>query len=468
MNLKSCKNNHHGNSHNFILGYNEYMNTKETAQAGIFYPDSREDLENLFKKFDNGLPANYNSRLIIVPHAGYIYSGQTAYNTYKFLDKSVKNVFVFSPSHYERLYGCVISSYDSFKTSLGALNVNSELTKEFAQFCGCDINDAAFEKEHSIEVQLPFIKYFLPDVQIIPVVYGCENFKNLTEVIDHFYQNKENAFIISSDLSHYYPAKEAIKLDNYTAGMIESNDVKNFEYEQACGAVGICGAVNFAAQKDYSFIRTGLTNSSAATGDTSRVVGYGGWFLYEGEKNEYIKENYSELLIKTARESIQSGLQLGSYPPAKVPCVLEENGASFVTLEINNNLRGCIGSIMAHRPLINDLYKNAHASAFSDPRFRPLTVEEFPHIKISISLLSAPKRVEFKTEEELLDKLIPNVDGLIIRDKNYQAVFLPVVWEQLPDKKEFLNALKQKAGMPHNYFSETLEAFTFRTIYIQE
>ena len=444
------------------------MNIKQAAQAGIFYPDNRKDLENLFNRFDNGHVANYSSRIIIVPHAGYVYSGQTAFNTYKFLDKSVKNIFIFAPSHYERLYGCVTSSYDSFETPSGSLNVNTELAKEFEQFCDCDINDAAFEKEHSLEVQLPFIKYFLPDAKIIPVLYGCENFKNLAESISRFYQNKENAFVISSDLSHYYPEKDAAKIDEYTARMIESNDIRNFEVEQACGAVGICGAVNFAAQNDYTFIRTDLTTSARATGDTSRVVGYGGWFLYEGDKNQYIKDNYSDFLIKTARESIQSGLQLGSYPPKNVPCVLEENGASFVTLEINNNLRGCIGSIMAHRPLINDLYKNAHASAFSDPRFRPLTVEEFPHIKISISLLSAPKRVEFKTEEELLDKLRPEIDGLIIRDRNYQAVFLPVVWEQLPDKHEFLEALKQKAGMPYNYKSDTLEAFTFQTIYIKE
>ena len=250
--------------------------------------------------------------------------------------------------------------------------------------------------------------------------------------------------------------------------MIESGDIRNFEAEQARGAVGICGAVKFAQENNYTFIRVGLTDSSQKTGDTSRVVGYGGWFLYEGEKNQYIKENYADYLIEIARNSIQSGLHLGGYPPENIPCVLEETGACFVTLMLNNRLRGCIGSVIAHRPLILDIYKNAHSAAFSDPRFAPITIDEFKNIKINISLLSSPERIEFSNEQELLEKLTPHKDGLIIRDANYQAVFLPVVWEQLPDKKEFLKELKLKAGMPENYFSETMEAFVFSTIYIEE
>lgn len=444
------------------------MKIKNATQAGVFYPAEKDEILNMFAQFDNQKQANYSSRILIVPHAGYIFSGELAFNCYKFLDKSVKNIFIISPSHYERIYGCVLPDYEEFQTPLGSIKINQILKEEFSKFCDCSVNNLAFEKEHSIEVQLPFIKYFLPDAQIIPVLYGCENFKNLTESISKFYKNRENAFIISSDLSHFYPEKEAVKIDNYTARMIESGDIRNFEAEQACGAVGICGAVKFAQENNYTFIRVGLTDSSQKTGDTSRVVGYGGWFLYEGEKNQYIKENYADYLMEIARNSIQSGLHLGGYPPENIPCVLEENGACFVTLMLNNRLRGCIGSVIAHRPLILDIYKNAHSAAFSDPRFAPITIDEFKNIKINISLLSSPERIEFSNEQELLEKLTPHKDGLIIRDANYQAVFLPVVWEQLPDKKEFLKELKLKAGMHENYFSETMEAFVFSTIYIEE
>lgn len=441
--------------------YNNFMvNVKKTSAAGLFYPGEKNEIINMFNDFGN-YNANYSSRAIIVPHAGYIYSGKLAYKGFSFLDKNVKNIFIFAPAHYERVYGCVVCDYDEFETPLGNIQVNKELSQEIANFCDCQIHNFAFEKEHSIEVQLPIIKNLFPEAKIIPVLYGCENFKNLAETISHFWDNKENGFVISSDLSHFYPEKEAFKIDIYTAKMIENNETRDFEMEQACGAVGICGLVNFAKDKGFSLIRAGMRNSAASTGDSSRVVGYGSWFLYEGTKNEYIKTYYSDFVIKICKDSILSGLQLGSYDYDNYPCVFEENGASFVTLKLNGQLRGCIGSIVAHRSLIKDLIQNAHSAAFSDPRFAPLTIDEYQNIEISVSLLSKPERIHFDDEEDLLNQIVPFKDGLIIRDGNYQAVFLPVVWEELPDKHEFLKELKLKAGMPLEHFSETFEAFKF-------
>lgn len=438
------------------------MKKKSTTAAGTFYPDDKTILENLIKSYEIIEP-KYYSRAVIVPHAGYIYSGKLGAEGIQHIKPDIKNVFIFAPSHYERLYGCAICDYDEFETPLGNIQVNKELVQETAKLCDCNIENKAFEKEHSIEVQLPFIKYFLPDAKIVPILYGCENFKNLCETLEHFWENPDNAFIISSDLSHFYPEKEASKIDNYTARMIEENNLSNFEQDQACGAVGICGLIEFAKKKNFSLIRVGLTNSAASTGDSSRVVGYGSWFLYEGEKNNYIKKYYSNFLQKICKDSIISGLQIGQPKIQSHDCVFEEYGASFVTLELDGILRGCIGSIIAHKPLIKDLIHNAHAAAFSDPRFPPLTLNEYNKISIQVSLLSKPERIEFRTEKELLEKLTPQTDGLIIRDGNFQAVFLPDVWEQLPDKKEFLEQLKLKAGLPKNYFSENLEAFKFST-----
>ena len=443
------------------------MKVKNAKQAGVFYPKEKDELISLFASFDCSDDAIYNSRMIIVPHAALIYSGNTAFKAYRYLDKSVKNVFIIAPAHYEKIYGCCVSDYDVFETPFGKLTQNFDLSEGFANFCDCQTNNYAFEKEHSVEVQLPFIKYFLPDAKIVPILYGCENFKNLTESIKKFYANKENAFVISSDLSHFYPEKEAVRIDTYTANMIERNDVTDFEMEQACGAVGICGALNFAEAMKYNFIRTGLTNSAEITQNSSRVVGYGSWFLFEGLKNEFIKDFYSELIIKIAKESILTGLQLGCTR-LEYPCVFEETGACFVTLKINGELRGCMGSIMPHRSLIKDLYANAHAAAFSDSRFSPLTTDEFKHLQVSVSLLSQPERIDFFSEADLLSKIIPHRDGLIIRDGLYEAVFLPSVWDMLPDKADFLKALKEKAGMCENYSSDTMEAFVFQTVEIVE
>ena len=443
------------------------MKMKNANQAGVFYPKAKDELISLFEGFEHPDDVAYNSRIIIVPHAAILYSGNTAFKAYRYLDKSVKNVFIIAPDHYEKIYGCCVSDYDIFETPLGNLIQNLDLSKEFAKFCDCQINNYAFEKEHSVEVQLPFIKYLLPNAKIIPILYGCENFKNLSESIKKFYVNKENAFVISSDLSHFYPEKEAVRIDTYTANMIERNDVTDFEMEQACGAVGICGALNFAKTKKYNFIRIGLTNSSEITQNSSRVVGYGSWFLFEGQKNEFIKDFYSKLIIKIAKESILTGLQLGCTH-LEYPCVFEETGACFVTLKINGELRGCMGSIMPYRSLIKDLYSNAHAAAFSDSRFALLTTDEFKHLQVSVSLLSQPERIDFSSEADLLCKITPHKDGLIIRDGLYEAVFLPSVWDMLPEKLDFLKALKKKAGMNENYSSETMEAFIFQTINISE
>lgn len=458
------------------------MKIKNSNTAGVFYPDNKEELLSMLADFaaEDEKTSGHLSRLIIVPHAGLIYSGKLAAKGYVYFGKGIKNVFIFAPAHYKRIFGCVVSDYDAFETPLGTLAVNKNLVNGL----GFEIDDEAFEKEHSLEVQLPFVQYFCnkekvcaedttfcteaEQVKIVPVIYGCADYNTISDTIAKYYDNPENAFVISSDLSHFYPEREGSKIDNYTAQMIETNNIANFDAEQACGAVGICGAVTFAKGRNYSMVRIGLTNSADVSGDSSKVVGYGAWFLYEGEKNSYIKDYFKDFVIDVCKKSILSGFQLGDFSPSDYACVFKEAGASFVTLELDGNLRGCIGSIIAHRPLINDLMENAHAAAFKDPRFKPLTREEFNSIKISVSLLSQPERIIFDGEDDLLSKIKPYEDGIIIRDGNYQAVYLPIVWEQLPDKQEFLNSLKQKAGLDAHYFSPELQAFKFSAIKISD
>lgn len=437
------------------------MNIKYENAAGTFYPKAKEELNKLLDILleQNQPDSDFKTRAIIVPHAGYIFSGGLSAKCFQYLDSEIKNIFIFAPSHYTRIFGSVKSDYNEFNTPLGSLVVNTDIINDL----DFEINNQPFEKEHSLEVQLPFIKKLFPTAKIVPIIYGCEDYNNISKVISKYWQDRQNAFIISSDLSHFYPAKETIKIDTYTANLIENNEIRNFEAEMACGAVGICAISNFAKEKGYALIRAGLTNSSESTGDTSRTVGYGGWYLFEGTKEEYIKKYFSDFVINLCKKSIESGLQLGNSLPEKYPEVFSEIGASFVTLKINNNLRGCIGSIIAHRSLFNDIAKNAHSAAFSDPRFLPLRIEEFKKLDISVSLLSKPQKIEFSDEDNLLEKLVPNKDGLIIRDGNCQGVYLPDVWEQLPDKKLFLSSLKQKAGMAKDYFSENLEAFRFYT-----
>lgn len=440
---------------------------RPTAAAGKFYTDNKQELASQLDYFEenNVHDYDYKTRAVIVPHAGYIYSGQLASNGFQYLDKNVKNVFIIAPPHYVGVKDIALSGFDLWSTPLGEIEVNKEINEELAEIFDCEINDEAFAEEHSAEVQVPFIQKLLPHVKIIPIL--ASNIEKVERIIAYYWDDPKNVFVISSDLSHFHNSVDARKIDNVTAEMIETKNVEKFASEQACGAVGICALVNFCRIQNYSLIRVGLVNSGDITGDSSRVVGYGSWILYEGEKNEFIKKYFSDFVINTCKKSILAGLNKEAPLCEKTPAVFNQLGACFVTLEKHDNLRGCIGSIIAYSSLMNDLIKNSQNSAFSDPRFQPLRREEFDELSINVSLLSDPEEMHFENEADLLTQIRPFVDGIIIKERGYQAVYLPSVWEQLPDKTLFLNSLKVKAGLSENYFSQTFEAYRFTTEYIK-
>lgn len=171
-------------------------------------------------------------------------------------------------------------------------------------------------------------------------------------------------------------------------------------------------------------------------------------------------------LRKIAQQAIEHGLH-NSHPfeldLAELPETLSRHGASFVTLHKYGNLRGCIGSLEAFRPLAEDVAFNAHAAAFSDPRFSPLLRNELPLLDIEISVLSAATPINCRNEQELLDQLQPFTDGLIIEDKFHRATFLPSVWEQLPEPHDFVRHLKLKAGLPASYWSDDMQCYRYST-----
>jgi len=444
---------------------------KTPSVAGKFYTSDKAKLLEQLAEFRKNHQSEYEytSRAIIVPHAGYEYSGQLASEGFGYLDKNVKNVFIIAPPHYVPVKNVALSIFSKWSTPLGDIEVNQEINQELVKKFGCEFEDDAFEDEHSIEVQLPFLQVIMPNVKIVPLL--AQNQEKVYEIIEYYWENHENAFVISSDLSHFYDSQESRKIDAVTAEMIEVNNVDGFAPGQACGATGICGLVKFAKDKNYSMIRVGMVNSGDITGDKSRVVGYGSWFLYEGEKNEFIKKYFSKYVTYVCKKSILAGFEQKNPKLEKIPQVLLEAGACFVTLEkktaAGKDLRGCIGSIIAHRPLIDDLVKNSQNSAFQDTRFTPLMRDEFEDLSISVSLLSAPEKINFKDESDLLSQIRPNVDGIIIKDGIHQAVYLPSVWEQIPDKEIFLDSLKIKAGMPPRHFSRTFEAYRFTVEYIE-
>lgn len=176
-------------------------------------------------------------------------------------------------------------------------------------------------------------------------------------------------------------------------------------------------------------------------------------------------ETQRQEMLALARDSIAYQLALQPAPAAyaQLPAYLQQTGASFVTLEIQQKLRGCIGSIEAYRPLGEDLIENAAAAALHDPRFPPLTAGEYPDTTIKLSILTSPEPMQFDSEIDLLRQLLPGMDGLILSEGARRGTFLPSVWEQLPNPADFLNHLKQKAGLPANYWSDTIQIARYRT-----
>lgn len=176
-----------------------------------------------------------------------------------------------------------------------------------------------------------------------------------------------------------------------------------------------------------------------------------------------------QMLLGVARSSIRYGLDHGIALPVVMTDYspdLQSHKASFVTLKIHDELRGCIGSLEAHRSLVEDVAQNAYAAAFRDPRFSPLTEPEYADLQYHISILTPPEPVSFSSETDLLQQLRPGIDGVVLQEGQRRGTFLPQVWESLPDPVDFLRHLKQKAGLPADYWSDRIriERYTVEDI----
>lgn len=188
--------------------------------------------------------------------------------------------------------------------------------------------------------------------------------------------------------------------------------------------------------------------------------------MFAKEPKAHYSSGERRLLLAVAAQSIEHGLNQGQPlepAPSDYPEPLREPRATFVTLEREGALRGCIGSLEAIRPLVLDVARNAFAAAFEDPRFQPLSRAEWPRLELHLSILSPPERLDSESESDLLGRLRPGVDGLILEDRGHRGTFLPSVWAQLPDPAEFMEHLRHKAGLPAGHWSDTLAVSRYTT-----
>ena len=306
------------------------------------------------------------------------------------------------------------------------------------------------------------ISNFGKKIKIIPILVGNCDYKIISNIIEQYWDN--SSFIISSDLSHFLNYDNAKQIDNYTATLIENNRYELLEQAQACCSIGIKGVLNFAKNNNFSMVRLEMFNSGDLYPDKNSVVGYGAWFLYENSKNDFLEKYHANYILQTVFNVLNQSTLGETYTKENVPSVLEELGACFITFRKRGELKGCIGSVYPTRPLIEDIIENTKNAAFNDFRFSNITNEEINELEVSISILSSIEKINFKNEKDLLSKIYPH--GIILMEKSYRSVYLPEVWEQLPDREVFFNSLKEKAGLSSGYFSNTLEVFKFQTTVI--
>lgn len=441
---------------------------RPAAVAGSFYPADPAALTGEVNEFLDGVE-NFDVRfghpkVLVVPHAGYMYSGQTAAYAYNELANAkgvVTRVVLLGPVHRVAVRGLALPGAQEFATPLGTIPVDAGLVRTVSGLPQVVTSAPAHAMEHSLEVQLPFLQRVLGKFTLLPLAVGAASPEQVAEVLEAVWGGPETLIVISTDLSHYHPYAEARTIDEGTLGQISRMET-GLNHEQACGATPLNGMLTLARAKGLRIRRLAACNSGDTAGGKDRVVGYSSFALDEGDTVS--SEEAGRTLVGLARAAIAGRLVLRDPPKVPPAAWLSRPGATFVTLTQAGRLRGCIGSLAPRLSLGADVLSNAQSAAFSDPRFKPMTPAEWANTQTEVSMLSAPKPIQFADEDDLLEKIVAGEDGLILEAPGHRGTFLPQVWESLPDKMQFLTQLKQKAGLPADFRTGRCRVLRYRVI----
>ena len=471
------------------------------AVAGRFYPESASTLKLAIEKFmQDALPARVKEPLaIVVPHAGYIFSGQICADGYSQVRQRTYDVVVILGTNHTTPGLRKIALYpgDGFRTPLGVAPVDKEaIARLIAASPDCTADKRPHLREHSVEVQVPFIQVLFPQAKIIPAIVGepdpalAGRFgASLVKVL----AGRPALIVASSDLSHYPSAEDANVVDGKTLEAIASLDTAalraTVRSQEAGGVRGLdtcaCGEAPIMAAMAASRAMGatgGQVISYAHSGDLpigerDRVVGYGAVAFAAGLKSAKAAGTAApaaadrdltpadkRALLSLARETISRLLttQTVPLPRGMGPAAMERRGV-FVTLKKQGELRGCVGRMDPDRPLAILVGAMALQAAFEDRRFRPVTLDEVPKLEVEISVLTPMKPVSGPAE------IVVGRDGVLLRKGGRSAVFLPqVAPEQGWKRDEMLNNLARKAGLPEQAWREGAQLSTFQALVFSE
>lgn len=426
---------------------------RPAAVAGTFYPADARDLAVEVGELLDGVdilePRFAFPKAVIAPHAGYVYSGPVAAHAYDALSPArgiVKRVVLLGPVHRVPVRGLALSGADAFETPLGRVAVDPAAMRTLADLPQVVVSDRAHALEHSLEVQLPFLQRVLGEFALVPLAVGDASVGEVAEVLARLWGGAETLVVVSTDLSHYHPYREATRIDGETVARIETL-ATDIRHEQACGATPLNGLLQVARDRGLAIRLLSAGNSGDTAGGRDQVVGYSAFALYDGAPVS--ADEAGRTLVALTRAAIAHRLGAVPEPPrTAAPLWLRQAGATFVTLMRSGSLRGCIGSLEARRALGDDVVANAIGAAFADPRFAPLGADEWTDTQVEVSLLSTPKPIAFADEAELVAAIRAGEDGLIVELDGRRATFLPQVWDAIPDKRRFFAELVAKAGLP--------------------
>lgn len=480
------------------------MDIRKPVVAGKFYPESAVKLKLAIEEFlQDAMPAKVKKPIaIIVPHAGYIYSGQICADGFKQVANRQFDFVVILGTKHTNSDIEKISLYpgEGFRTPLGTAliekNIISSLKK--ADLTDCLLDKSLHESEHSVEVIVPFVQVVFPKAKIVPIIIGLQDTQaciRFGQALAKVLKNKNALIIASSDLSHYPTSEDANIVDKDTLSAIAGLDPFVFQktiqsqrnrnisnlYTSACGEAPIMTAIAAAKALGAS---SGSIISYANSGDTSigersRVVGYGAIVLTadvlgkntdimtpatKTDEFKALTPSDKKTLLTFARKTLSRIFSTDTVPLARnfSPALQQPRGA-FVTLKKKGELRGCIGRIIGDEPLGKIVGTMAIQAAFNDARFNPLTADELKDIEIEISVLTPIKPVAGAAD------VIVGQDGVLFNKEGHNAVFLPqVATEQRWNREELLANLCRKAGLEKECWKKNVQLSTFQAVVFSE
>jgi len=463
--------------------------------AGAFYPAKADELRSMITNYLNEQKPIMMSQeiiAIVVPHAGYVYSGKVAAYAYRELQgKKYDAIIIITPSHHKYFKGASVFKGDAYTTPLGVCKVDKSLSEAIGtenssvklSFDGHTWQDSV--NEHSLEVQLPFLQVVLPDVPIVPIVMGTQDMETTNKLVNAIVksvssQNKKVLIVASSDLSHFHSLQEARSIDRPIMLAFQRYDYfklssmffsRNLE---ACGGgpivTAMIAAEHLGANNPISLKYSTSADVPAGKDNPERVVGYFAGVIQKSTARivdlalPSLEESDKQEVLDIAEHSVEKSVigDSSKFMIEMMPVQLTDYYTGFVTLKKKGELRACMGHLFPTDKLFKEIDEVARVAARNDYRFGAVRKNELKDLEYEISILSRFKLIQNT------DEIKPGEHGLYIRLKDSSGLLLPqVASERGWDTKTFLENTCMKAGLPKDaYLNPDAEIYIFKALII--